>query len=175
MEIRFVRADLRRLDELKGEALALTFFEDERPLRGALGLIDWRLCGRISRTLLRGRATGALGERLLLPVRPRLSFQKLFLFGAGPKEKLDHAVVSDVIENMLTTLDRAKVRTCVMALPGRSLDLVEPATAMRILLGRVAHHPDQDQVTLIESPEAEKAMRPVVERQRRRERAELEG
>lgn len=60
MEVSFVVPDLRRLDELKSEAIALAFFEDERPLRGAMGLLDWRLCGALSRLILRGRASGAL-------------------------------------------------------------------------------------------------------------------
>ena len=172
MEVRFVAPDLRRLDELKSEALALCFFEDQRPLRRAVGLVDWRLCGQISRMLLRGRATGRLGEALLIPARPRLPFDKLFLFGAGDRDALDEEVAVQVVEHMLTTLDRALVRTSVMALPGRSNDGLAPEHAMRILLERGARHPEQDQVVLIEPGEAQRAMMPVVERERRRERAE---
>ena len=175
MEVRFVSPDLRKLDELKSEALALTFFEDERPLRGALGLIDWRLCGRISRMLLNGRASGALSERILIPGRPRLPFQKLILVGAGRRDALDDAVFSEVVEDLLTTLDRARVRQSVIALPGRALDRIRPEVAMAIFLGRSAAHPEQDQVTLIEPPEAQREMLPVFERARRRERAELDG
>ncbi len=175
MEVRFVTPDLRRLDELKSEALALGFFEDERPLRLAAGLVDWRLCGQISRLLIRGRATGAVDETLLIPARPRLPFDKLFLFGAGRRADLDDAVVDRVIERMLTTLDRALVRTSVVSLPGRSNDGIAPEHAMRILLGRAAEHPEQDQITLIEPLEAQRAMMPVVERARRRERAEALG
>lgn len=175
MEVRFVSPDIRRLDELKGEVLALPFFEDERPLRGALGLIDWRLCGRISRMLLNGRVSGALAERILIPAQPRLPFQKLMLFGSGCVDALDDAVFSAVIEDMLTTLDRARVRQSVIALPGRALDKIRPEVAMRIFLGRSALHPEQDQVTLIEPPEAQREMLVVFERERRRERSELDG
>ena len=172
MEVRFVAPDLRRLDELNSEALALAFFEDERPLRRAAGLVDWRLCGRISRMLLRGRVTGELGEALLVPGRPRLPFDKLFLFGAGERARFDDAVADAVVERMLSTLDRALVRTSVVALPGRSDDAIAPEHAMAIWLGRAGQHPEQDQVTLIEPLEAQRAMMPVIERERRRERAE---
>ena len=45
MDIRFLAPELRHLDALKCEAILAPFFSDERPLCGALGLVDWRLCG----------------------------------------------------------------------------------------------------------------------------------
>jgi hypothetical protein len=174
MEVRFVVPDLRRLDQLKTEALALAFFEDERPLAGALGLVDWRLCGQVSRLLLRGRARGALNETVLVPTRPRLPFEKLILFGAGRAEDLDAQRFVEVVDRMLTTLDRARVRASVVGLPGRSAGRIAPQQAMELFLAQAALHPEQDQVTLIEDAEAQHAMTPVVEREKRRERAEVE-
>ena len=175
MEFRFVLPDLRRIDELESEALLLPFFEDVRTLRRAVGLIDWRLCGQLSRMILRGRATGRLGQTVLIPARPRLPFDKLFLFGMGPRAGLDDAVVDAVVERMFVTLDRALIRTSVVCLPGRASELIAPEHAMRIFLGRAAQHPEQDRVSLIESPDAQRAMTPVIERERRRERAESLG
>lgn len=166
--------DLRRLDELKTEAIALPFFEDERPLRGALGLVDWRLCGQISRLLVRGRARGALAETVLIPTRPRLAFEKLFLFGAGTSTELDERRFLRVVERMLETLDRARVRASVLALPGRALDRIAAQRAMELFLAQAAAHPEQDQVTLIEDHDAQRAMTPVVEREKRRQRADVE-
>lgn len=171
MDVRFVVPDLRRLDELKSEALALVFFEDERPLRGALGLVDWRLCGQLARLLLRGRARGELGEAVLVPTRPRLPFEKLFLFGAGTRAELDEARFAKVVERALTTLDRARVRASVVGLPARD-GRIAPERAMELFLELAARHPEQDQVTLIEDHDAQRAMAPVLERERRRVRAE---
>jgi hypothetical protein len=174
VEVRFVAPDLRRLDELKSEALALAFFEDERPLRGAVGLVDWRLCGQLSRLLLRGRARGELRETVLVPTRPRLPFEKLFLVGGGRADELDERRFVELVEWTLTTLDRARVRASVVGLPGRSLERVPAQRAMELFLERAAAHPEQDQVTLIEDLDAQRAMAPVVERERRRVRAEVE-
>ena len=140
--------------------------------RRARRLVDWRLCGAISRILLRGRATGALGETVLIPAQPRLPFDKLFLFGVGRVSQFDDAVVDGVVERILDTLDRALVRTSVVSLPGRCTDRVRPEHAMKIFLGRAAMHPEQDQVCIIETAGGQRAMMPVVERERRRERAE---
>lgn len=174
MEVHFVAPDLRCLDELKSEALALTFFQDERPLRGALGLVDWRLCGQISRILLRGQARGSLGEAVLVPTRPRFPFDKLILVGAGPIDAFDPACFSKVVERLLWTLDRVRARASVMALPGRSLERIDAARAMELFLKHAARHPEQDSVTLIEDSAGQRAMMPVVGRERRRERADID-
>ena len=89
MEFRFVAPELRRLDRLRCEAAALPYFAEERPFRGARGLLDWRLHGRLARLRSQGRLTGAAGEGLLLPARRRTSFDKLFLFGLGSREGFD--------------------------------------------------------------------------------------
>src|SRR5262249_48703813 len=87
----FLGAELARWDQhdrAAPEALVLPFFADERPLRGAAGLCDWRLCGRLSR-LLRSRLKGEFGETTLYPPGVRLPFQRLLLFGLGPQERFD--------------------------------------------------------------------------------------
>lgn len=171
MDVHFVPADLRRFDALRSEALAIPFFEDERPLAGALGLVDWRLSGFLSRLILRGRISGRAGESVLLPARPRLSFEKLFLYGLGPRSDFDERVLRDATSRMLGALSKARVRASVLVLPGRVLGLVSPVRAMEVFLEVAAAHPEHDDVTLVEESEAQRAMEPVVERERRRARA----
>lgn len=171
MDVRFITPDLPQLDTLRSEALSAAFFEDERPLRGALGRVDWRLCGQLSRLLLQGRIDGRIGERVLVPVRRKLPFEKLFLFGLGPRADFDDARMGDTLDVMLTVLDRARVRASALVLPGRSLSLIAPVLAMETFLRVAATHPEHDEVTLVEEAEAHKDMLPVVERERRRARA----
>jgi hypothetical protein len=63
VSVSFLASDLGKWDQLENapETLVLPFFSDERPLRGAAGLCDWRLCGRLSRMLQAGRVAGQLG------------------------------------------------------------------------------------------------------------------
>lgn len=174
MELRFVAPDLRAIDGLRCEAIALPFFQDERPLRGAAGLVDWRLCGRLSKLLVRGRVRGTRGERVLVPARPRLACDKLFLFGLGPRAQFDETTFVAAIADVLDTLEGVRARTTVLALPGRSLDLVAPARAIELFLAAARDRTEHDEVTLIEAPEAQRGMTPVLERARRKARA-LEG
>ena len=69
MLVRFITPSLRCFDDLKSEAMSVPFFSDERPPRGALGMVDWRLGGRVSSLLGAGRICGNRGETVLIPAR----------------------------------------------------------------------------------------------------------
>lgn len=171
MEVRFVAPDLRKLDALSSEALSIVFFQDERPLRGAAGLVDWRLGGFLSRAITQGHFSGALNDRVLVPTRRRLGFDKLFLFGAGPESQLSERIFVTVVERILATLHGVGVRASLVSLPGRSTDAIGAVRAAELFLEATDRRPVLDRVTLIEPPAAQQAIAPVVERQRRRERA----
>lgn len=159
------------MDELRCEAAALPFFAEERPLRGALGLLDWRLRGYVSRLRQSGRVTGARGETLLLPTPRRTSFDKLFLFGLGARAAFDEADGEDEAARMLATLEKARIRVAAFTLPGRSVDALAPDVAMAGFLRAAASAVEIDEVVILEGHDAQRAMEPVIERARRRARA----
>jgi hypothetical protein len=171
VDVRFVLPAIDLLDEIECEALAMPFFEDERPLRGVLGMVDWRLCGFISRMMIRGRIGGCRGEAVLVPGRPHLNVDKLFLFGLGPQTALSERLVEEATERMLCTLAAAAARTSALTLPGRAAESIPPARAMEIFLQVYDRHPEHDEVIVVESAPGQKAMMAVLERQRRRARA----
>jgi hypothetical protein len=71
---------LATLDVLEVDALAV-LVGPERPLQGLAGLVDWRLCGALSRTLQGGLYGGAPGEALLLPGGGRLAARRVVALG----------------------------------------------------------------------------------------------
>lgn len=175
MDVRFTAGDLQSLDDLKTEALCLPVFTDERPLRGPQGLVDWRLSGKLSRLLVDQWMSGELEEVALLPVRPRLPAERLLLFGAGAREQLDTERYRAVVLQMITVLDGLKVRSAAVSLPGRVLELVEPGDAIEQFLELAKHRADRlDEVTVLDTVDAHRAMKPLVARARRRALADLE-
>ncbi len=58
-------------------------FLDERPLRGAAGRADWRLCGAVSDLVETGRLRGRMGEAALVPSMGRLGARCVLLLGVG--------------------------------------------------------------------------------------------
>ena len=74
MELSYYPLTMEALDQADAEALCLFVSEDERPLTGLAGLVDWRLSGRLSRMIRAGLVIGAAGEALLTPPGMRLAF-----------------------------------------------------------------------------------------------------
>jgi hypothetical protein len=171
MDVRFATPDWKSLDGLKSEALLLPFFSDERPLTGVLGLVDWRLCGFVSQLIQRGVVKGEMGETVLVPLRPRFASDKLFLFGLGVEPTFDPALQQNVVSRMLDVAMRARVRAMALVLPGRSTGSVTATAAMESFVLATAQRREPDEVVLIEPPEAQKEMDPILQRERRRARA----
>jgi hypothetical protein len=60
-------------------------FSDARPLRGGAGLLDWRLCGALSRLLVSEALRGEPGECVLVPTHGRLRAPRALVVGLGPR------------------------------------------------------------------------------------------
>lgn len=173
MEVKFVEPKLRQIEQINCEALAIPFFSNERPLHGAFGVVDWRMCGFISRMMIKRHISGEWKESVLIPGRPRIGIEKLFLFGLGRVNEFSETVVEEISAHILHILTQVSVRTSALVLPGRSMNRIEPSKAIEIFLTVASSHHEHDIVFILETPEAQKQMEPVVEKERRKARALL--
>jgi hypothetical protein len=168
VELRFVPPELARLDEIDSEVLACTVWSDVRPSHGLAGLCDWRLGGRLSDLERRGLVTGSLGEVVLLPGKPRLTFDKLLVFGAGPRASFGENVFRSLVLRMLATMEGLLARTSVVELPGRHDGLIPADRAADILLGCAGRKPEHDAWTLIEDQDGkQRIVQHMIEERRR--------
>ena len=115
--MRLIYVDLAALDTLESEAVGVFCFEDVRPLQGVSDLLDWRVCGTLSRALLQKRCMGTLGEVLMLPVRGRLGLRRLFLFGLGHSEDLSPGIFSECAEHACSIVRQAGALSMAFAVP----------------------------------------------------------
>jgi hypothetical protein len=115
--------DLAGLDGLEGDALGLFCWSDVRPLRGVLGLVDWRLCGAVSRAVLANLFTGAAGETLLLPAARRMGPRRLFVFGLGPRLGWDAATLQRSCQHAAEVLTQAGARSFRLGAPAAMGDV----------------------------------------------------
>lgn len=176
MELQFVAPELTELDGIESEVLACTSFEDVRPAGGVAGLCDWRLCGKLSALQRRAFLTGALGEVLMLPTRPKLNFDKLLLFGAGPRRLFDTEVFRAVTTHMLEVIAKLCTRVAVVELPGRQTDLVsaeDGADALLEIAANTGLRAQHDTWTLVEGAAARRRIERFMVEERRRRRAPL--
>ncbi|MBI4509099.1 MAG: hypothetical protein HY698_05660 [Deltaproteobacteria bacterium] len=166
MSIHFLAPDLSRWDQVSADALALSFFADERPLRGAAGLADWRLCARISRLLRAGKLSGREGETLLLPpAGQRLSFSRVVLFGMGDSRQWSEQRFRAGVQRIRDVLHRARVSRFALQLPGRATGLMTPRRALEIWLEGCDPfdlNGNKDDVIFIETPSGQKEMAELV-------------
>lgn len=173
MELRFVLPDLQSLDALDAEVLACAPFSDALPAHGVAGLCDWRLGGRISDLRRRGLITCELGEVVMIPCKPRLPFDKLVLFGAGPRGEFDEAVFRDVVRRMLATMGGLCTRVPVVELPGRHDALIPAEQAADALLDCAGRDRGDHVWTLVERAEGRQQITQHMIEQRRRVRRVL--
>jgi hypothetical protein len=157
--IGFLALDLDRWDEIAADALVVTMFRDERPLRGAAGLCDWRLGGRLSRLVQDDRVGGAEGEALLMPGTRRLPFARVLVAGLGRQGSFDDAAYKKHLRWIRDAIRRAGIRDYAIQPPGRATGLVAARRALEMWLeSSDAATDDGERVLLIDTPAAHKDM-----------------
>ena len=126
---------LQGLDSLEGvDALCLFVGEDDRPLSGSAGYVDWRLCGALSRVLQSGFFVGARDDSLLLPTDGRFPVPRIFVIGLGRGKGLDASSLGEALANAGQVLARAKVEAVALEIPGTGA--LDEATRASVLTDR---------------------------------------
>ncbi|MBP9206810.1 MAG: peptidase M17 [Kofleriaceae bacterium] len=155
MSLSILPLDLGRWDEAGQGTLVLTSFVDERPLRGAAGLADWRLCGRLSRLLRGDKVSGQRGETLMLPPGRRLPFTRLVWFGLGQSAGYGEDRLRTDLTWIAEVLDLAQLGPIALQPPGRATGLVGARRALELILaawgGEGGRH-----LAVIEDPSGQK-------------------
>jgi len=154
-------------DQEEGQALLLTFFSDERPLRGAAGLADWRLCGRLSRLIKQGKLTGRRGETLMLPPGKRLQFPRVMTFGLGDSTRFNEDIYSQHVRWIRDVAARAGANVYALQPPGRATGLIAARRALALWLEEEAKDGRDTRVAIIDAPGAQKEMAELLRAKKR--------
>jgi leucyl aminopeptidase len=86
-----ISVDTRPLAKVDSEALVTYMFEEEKSLSGVLAELDAAAGGSISKLIASGELTGKMLESTLLYYPQGLAAQRLFIIGAGKKDKFGTA------------------------------------------------------------------------------------
>jgi hypothetical protein len=154
MPLSVLPLDLTRWDESRRDCLVVTVFRDDRPLRGAAGLADWRMCGKLSKLIRSRRATGEAGESLMLPPGRRLRFSKVLWFGLGDSKGYSDERFKADLRWIVEVVNKARVADWAIQAPGRASGLVGARRAVEIML----EHDEllTQSVALLEDPAGQK-------------------
>lgn len=167
--ISFITPELRRLDGLEMDVLALFHFSEKRPLSGIASLVDWRFHGYISKLIIDGFLTGDEEETLLIPANRRLSQKYLLVFGVGPRLEFGKREFTDGLQRMFQTTKNLLLNTIVVALPGRPENVTSAPHAMEWFLSCYEEQSDTPDISIVEPTGAQKAILPIAERWRLRQ------
>jgi hypothetical protein len=170
----FVSAAPRSLDELQTQLIVLPFFADERPLCGAAGLIDWRLCGALSRKIMSSYLDGTFGEKALLVASPKLKSEGLLLVGLGDSSAFNTGVAEAACALIAEALSEAKVSTAALVLPGRSMALLPALDGMQLWLATHLQDSELEELSIIERPEEHRALDSLFDGLRRQAESPLD-
>jgi hypothetical protein len=131
---RLIEPTLGAVDALAVDSIVVGLCRDVRPLAGALGMIDWRLCGRLSRLLESGTITGDLDEKILFPTSGRLSAPRLFIYGWGPVAEAKGNSAGR-LSGMVQMLDQVKAERVAFAFPEPARHFIHLAGEVEACLG----------------------------------------
>lgn len=164
MSFRFLALELARWDQVAGGDLVLSIFADERPLRGAAGLADWRLCGRLSRLLRHQRLSGSGGETLMLPPGRRLPFSRIVVFGLGERRGYTEARYREHVHWISEVLVRAGAWRYAVQPPGRAMGLIAARKALQIWVEESQRAGDKKggEISIIDTAGAQKEMADIL-------------
>jgi hypothetical protein len=164
MALSVLPLDLARWDEVARDCLVLPVFKDDRPLRGAAGLADWRLCGRLSRLLKDHRASADAGESMLLPPGRRLKFSRLLWFGLGESKGYSDERFKKDLAWILEVVAKAGVTSWALQAPGRASGLIGARRAVELMLENTELN--EQPVVLLEDPAGQKDIAELLRSQR---------
>ncbi|MEO8701024.1 MAG: M17 family peptidase N-terminal domain-containing protein [Kofleriaceae bacterium] len=164
MPLSVLPLDLARWDEHRRDCLVLPVFKDDRPLRGAAGLADWRLCGRLSRLVKANKASADSGETIMLPPGRRLPFARILWFGLGDAKGYSDDRFRKDFAWIVNVVTKAGIKEWAFQAPGRASGLIGARRAIEIMLdGELV----SDQViTLLEDPAGSKDIAELLRSQR---------
>jgi Cytosol aminopeptidase family, N-terminal domain len=164
MTLSVLPLDLARWDETKRDCLVLPVFKDDRPLRGAAGLADWRLCGRLSRLVKANKASADAGETIMLPPGRRLPFARILWFGLGDAKGYSDDRFRKDFSWIVNVVTKAGVKEWAFQAPGRASGLIGARRAIEIMLdGELV---SDQAITILEDPAGSKDIAELLRAQR---------
>jgi len=104
-------------DQLPGDAVAVFYFEDQKPLCGPAAVLDWRLDGQLTRALMDGQLTGRAGEHAVYQNNSKLATDWALFVGGGKWEGLCVDTYRALLRHLLTAAQQAGFYDLSLCLP----------------------------------------------------------
>ncbi len=127
------------------DVLVTGFFQDERPLKGSSGWMDWRLNGMLSRFLIEKRLTGDWQEKFLIPSQGRVMPRMVLLLGLGKVREYSYLRLRELSPYLLEILKKLNTSNICLSLPYEEGCNVDCGKLIEVLIEGIADCLDLDQ------------------------------
>ena len=117
-----IALETRPVERVPAKLALAGVFEGERPLRGAAGRADWRLCGLLTELLIDGSMTGRTGEATLVGSGGRLASDALLVGGLGTQPSFDIAAYEQAVKTAFERVAGLEVSSVVVGSLGLAPD-----------------------------------------------------
>lgn len=141
------------IDKIPAELVVLMHYENEVPFKDLLGLLDWRINGRLSRAVQANRFKGVARELLLMPSEHRFKAGEILVLGLGKREAFSQDHISQVLEYFLKTVDQKRSRQVCLSLNQLLPSQFDWRNAVRLLLSKLVDYKNVKEIILREPPE----------------------
>jgi hypothetical protein len=126
------------VDVQECDVLVTGFFQDERPLQGSSGWIDWRFNGMLSHFLTEKRLTGDWKETTLIPSQGRMDPKLLLLIGLGSAKDYSFLRIRELSPYLLETLKKLNLSSICLSFPYEERYNVDCGKLVEVLLEGIA-------------------------------------
>lgn len=116
-DVRFVAPTLDALDAQPAQWVVAALFQDELPVRGVGGLVDWRVSGRLSRGVETGVISAPPGHALVLPGRDLFFAGGVLLCDAGRRGQPDPACLRRYVRSGVEAVRQLGAERVIFELP----------------------------------------------------------
>jgi hypothetical protein len=127
-----------RIDVQECDILVTGFFQDERPLKGSGGWVDWRLNGMLSRFLIEKRLTGDWQEATLIPSQGRVMSRIILLLGLGQVKEYSYLRLRELSPFLLETLKKLNTSNICLSFPYEESCNVDCGKLTEVLIESIA-------------------------------------
>ncbi|MBF0105015.1 MAG: hypothetical protein HQM16_06770 [Deltaproteobacteria bacterium] len=126
----------QQIDKVAAELVVFMHYEDDVPFNELLGLLDWRINGRLSALVMQNRFAGHARELLLMPSESRFKAEQIIILGLGKRAEFSEEHIGQVLDYFLSTVENMKVKQVCFSLKELLPSQFEWRNAVRILLSK---------------------------------------
>ncbi len=142
----------RPIDEVPGQVAIAPVFQDVRPLKGSTSLIDWRLNGRLSELILKGKLAGEFAECLIMPAQGRMASHEILVFGLGKRKDVTEKKFEEGFSILIRKLTLLKSTTLVVSFGDFAKDFMSWRATLRNFMNSLAPKNVSVEVICTEDP-----------------------